>query len=92
MKKYGNCFEVGPFEQYSRKVYTTEQGLRSNQATALAFDKKGVLFLREWISFVIKESKMDKTMLNFIYQQLSLLYRINMTGEIGNYLLLHRKY
>lgn len=55
-------------------------------------DKKGVLFLREWISFVIKESKMDKTMLNFIYQQLSLLYRINMTGEIGNYLLLHKKY
>ena len=45
MKKYGNCFEVGPFEQYSRKVYTTEQGLRSNQATALAFDKKGVLYV-----------------------------------------------
>ena len=45
MKKYVNCFEVGPFEQYSRKVYTTEQGLRSNQATALAFDKKGVLYV-----------------------------------------------
>lgn len=45
MKKYGNCFEVGSFEQYSRKVYTTEQGLRSNQATALAFDKKGVLYV-----------------------------------------------
>ena len=55
-------------------------------------DKKGFLFLREWISFVIKESKMDKTMLNFIYQQLSLLYRINMTGEIGNYLLMHKKF
>ena len=45
MKKYQNCLHVGSFEQFSRKVYTTEQGLRSNRATALVFDKKGVLYV-----------------------------------------------
>lgn len=45
MKKYNNCFCVGAFEQFSRKVYTTEQGLLSNKATALTFDKKGVLYV-----------------------------------------------
>ena len=45
MKKYNNCYHIGPFEQFSRKVYTTEEGLPSNQATALCFDKKGNLFL-----------------------------------------------
>ncbi len=45
MKKYRNCCTVGPFEQFTRKVYTTEEGLPSNQATALAFDKKGVLYV-----------------------------------------------
>lgn len=58
----------------------------------IGIDKNVEVFLREWISFVIKESKMDKAMLNFIYEQLSLLYKINLSGEIGNYLLLHKKY
>ncbi|MCQ2480400.1 MAG: hypothetical protein MJ120_07135, partial [Clostridia bacterium] len=45
MKKYKNCYTVGPFEQFTRKVYTTNEGLPSNQATALTFDKKGVLYV-----------------------------------------------
>lgn len=45
MKKYKNCYNVGPFEQFTRKVYTTNDGLASNQATALCYDKKGVLYV-----------------------------------------------
>ncbi len=45
MKKYKNCYNIGPFEQFTRKVCTTNDGLTSNQATALCFDKKGVLYV-----------------------------------------------
>ncbi len=45
MKKYNRCVSVDPFEQFVRTVYTTEQGLPSNQATSLAFDNKGVLYV-----------------------------------------------
>lgn len=45
MKKYNRCVSVDPFEQFSRTVYTTEQGLPSDQATSLVFDNKGVLYV-----------------------------------------------
>lgn len=45
MKNYKNCFTVGKFEQLSRTVFTTENGLPSNQATALCYDKKGTLYV-----------------------------------------------
>lgn len=45
MEKYKNCYNVGPFEQLTRKVYTANDGLASNQATALCYDKKGVLYV-----------------------------------------------
>lgn len=45
MKKYNRCVTVGPFDQFSRKVYTTEQGLPSDLATSLIFDNNGVLYV-----------------------------------------------
>ncbi|MBQ8228716.1 MAG: hypothetical protein IJZ88_06865 [Clostridia bacterium] len=45
MKKYNRCVTVDPFEQFSRTVYTTEQGLPSDRATSLAFDNNGVLYV-----------------------------------------------
>lgn len=45
MKKYKNCYNIGPFEQFTRKVYTTAEGLPSNQATALCYDKNGTLYV-----------------------------------------------
>ncbi len=45
MKKYSRSVCVEPFEQFVRNVYTTEQGLPSDQANCLAFDNKGVLFV-----------------------------------------------
>ena len=45
MKKYNNCYHIGPFEQFTRTVYTTDEGLLSNQATAICFDKKGNLLV-----------------------------------------------
>lgn len=45
MKKYNRCVTVEPFEQFSRTVYTTEQGLPSDRATSLVFDNSGVLYV-----------------------------------------------
>lgn len=45
MKKYKRSVTVEPFEQFSRTVFTTEQGLPSDQATSLVFDNKGVLYV-----------------------------------------------
>ncbi len=45
MKKYNNTYCVGKFPQLTRRVFTTADGLKSNNITAMAFDKKGVLFI-----------------------------------------------
>lgn len=45
MKKYKRCVTVEPFDQFSRTVYTTEQGLPSDLATSLIFDNNGVLYV-----------------------------------------------
>ena len=45
MKKYKRGVTVEPFDQFSRTVYTTEQGLQSDIATALVFDNEGTLYV-----------------------------------------------
>ena len=45
MKKYNNTYCVGKFPQLTRRVFTTADGLKSNNITAMCFDKKGVLFI-----------------------------------------------
>lgn len=45
MKRSNKTFRIGRFPQLTRTVFTTEQGLKSNVATALCFDKNGNLFV-----------------------------------------------
>ncbi len=45
MKNNNAVYRVGKFPQVTRRVYTTEQGLKSNEATALCFDKNGSLYV-----------------------------------------------
>ena len=85
-------WEFSFFTNYIKAICILILSFDITKSKNIGVDKNVEVFLREWISFVIKESKMDKTMLNFIYEQLSLLYKVNMRGEIGNYLLLHKKY
>ena len=40
-----NVYRVGKFDQLTRTVYTTKDGLPSNAATALCFDKAGKLYV-----------------------------------------------
>ena len=40
-----NVYRVGKFDQLTRTVYTTANGLPSNCATALCFDKAGKLYI-----------------------------------------------
>lgn len=45
MNKQVMTCRVGEFSQKIRKFYTTENGLKSNNITAMSFDKKGDLFV-----------------------------------------------
>lgn len=45
MKRSTKVYRVGAFPQLTRTVFTTEQGLKSNIATALCFDNNGVLYV-----------------------------------------------
>lgn len=38
-------YKVGRFPQRTRRVFTTENGLKSNNITAMCFDRKGVLYV-----------------------------------------------
>ena len=45
MDQRNSTFKVGRFPQPTRRVFTTADGLKSNSATALCFDKKDVLYV-----------------------------------------------
>ena len=45
MKRSNRVYRIGRFPQLTRTVFTTEQGLKSNIATALCFDRNGVLYV-----------------------------------------------
>ena len=45
MKKYSNCYHIGPFEQLTRKVYSSENGLPSDDVKCVCFDKNGTLYV-----------------------------------------------
>lgn len=45
MKQYKTVIKTQKFPQLTRRVFTTENGLKSNNITAMCFDKKGVLFV-----------------------------------------------
>lgn len=45
MKQYRTVIKTEKFPQLTRRVFTTENGLKSNNITAMCFDKNGVLFV-----------------------------------------------
>lgn len=45
MKKQITSYRVGKFPQKTRRVFTTEQGLKSDKITAMSFNGNGVLFV-----------------------------------------------
>lgn len=45
MAKNHSVYRVGSFNQLTRRVFTTKDGLNSDSATAICFDSKGVLFV-----------------------------------------------
>lgn len=45
MNKRKMIYRIGRFPQLTRRVFTTEQGLKSNEASALCFDMKGKLYV-----------------------------------------------
>ena len=45
MNKYRTVIKTEKFPQLTRRVLTTENGLKSNNVTAMRFDNNGVLFV-----------------------------------------------
>lgn len=45
MKQYKTIIKTEKFPQLTRRVFTTENGLKSNNITAMRFDSNGVLFV-----------------------------------------------
>ncbi len=45
MKRCNKVYRVGRFPQLTRRVFTTEQGLKSNTAAAMCFDMDGNLYV-----------------------------------------------
>lgn len=45
MNKYRAIVKTGKFPQLTRRVFTTADGLKSDNITAMRFDANGVLFV-----------------------------------------------
>ena len=45
MRQYRSVIKTNKFPQLTRRVFTTADGLKSDNITAMRFDKNGVLFV-----------------------------------------------